>query len=89
MLLAASGVRLENRGQWVGEEVVRLEAVLDPPTSPGKEPRLTLTVARPGFEVGENMLGEGRPLTFPSASESLELLLLLLLLESEEPPGPC
>lgn len=33
------------------------------------------------------MLGEERPLTFPSASESLELLLLLL--ESEELPGPC
>lgn len=60
-----------------------------PAHHPGKEPRLTLTVAGPGFEVGENMLGEGRPLTFPSASESLELLLLLLLLESEEPPGPC
>lgn len=33
MLLAASGVRLENRRQWVGEEVARLEAVLDPPTT--------------------------------------------------------
>lgn len=31
-------------------------------------------------------VGEGRPLTFPSASESLELLLLL---ESEELPEPC
>lgn len=34
MLLAASGVLLESRGWWVGEEVARLKAVLDPPHSP-------------------------------------------------------
>lgn len=75
MLLAASGVLLESRGRWVGEEVA-------PPHPPGQEPNLPLTTAG-------NMLGrdKGQPLTFPSASESLELLLLLL--ESEELPGPC
>lgn len=47
---------------------------------------MTLTTAGPGSEVRENSLREGPALTFPSASESLELLLLL---ESEELPGPC
>lgn len=44
---------------------------------------MTLTAAGPGSEVREDTLGEGPSLTFPSASESLELLLLL---ESEELP---
>lgn len=69
------------RGGWPG-----CEPHWTRPTHLGKEPNLTLTMARPGCEGRENMRGEERPLTFPSASESLELLLLL---ESEELPEPC
>lgn len=60
------------------------------PTHRSKDPKLTLTraVAGPRSGVCENVHGEGQPLTFPSPSESLELLLLLLL-ESEELPEPC
>lgn len=76
------GAGTQGQGQGEGEEAAGLAAELDLP-HPGSAPD---PGPSPGA-AGERVQGEGRPLTFPSASESLELLLLLL--ESEELLAPC